>query len=67
MRAPASMIRWTWAAMSPGMAVRRSTPHGRSVNRFMAAISASMTSALMVAAPRVPIPPASETAAASGW
>ena len=66
-RAPASMMRCTWTAMSPGMAVSRSTPHGLSVSRRMASISASMVAGSMVAAPSVPMPPAADTAAASWW
>ena len=63
--APPSMIWSTWAAMSPGMAVSRSTPKGcrwpphRGDLRHHPLV-------LMVDAPRQPNPPASDTAATSG-
>ncbi len=47
------------------MAVSRSTPNGLSVAARTAAISSTMRSSPMVAAPRQPKPPASETALTS--
>ena len=57
---------WTLAVMSCGAAVSRSTPKGRSVAAATAAICAAISSVPIVEAPRVPMPPALETAAANG-
>ena len=65
--APPSMMSCTCAAMSPGIAVRRSTPKGRSVSSRTAAISLTIFVGDIVDAPRHPNPPASETAATSSW
>ena len=66
-RPPWSMIACTWAGMSPGMAVRRSTPKGLSVRCRTASISRTMRSRFIVDAPMQPNPPASLTAATSSW
>ena len=65
--APPSTIFSTCPTMSPGIAVRRSTPKGLSVSRRTAAISSTIWWVDMVEAPRHPNPPASETAATRRW
>ncbi len=65
--APPSIIAATFAAMSWGAAVSRSTPNGLSVSAAVAAISRTISSWSMVEAPRQPKPPASDTAAATRW
>ena len=61
------MISSTCPAMLPGIAVRRSTPNGRSVSSRTATISDTMVAGDIVDAPRQPKPPASETAATRAW
>ena len=65
--APPSMMSLTFASMSWGAAVRRSTPNGLSVSFRTLAISSTISSWRMVDAPRQPKPPASETAATRRW
>ena len=59
------MMICTCSVMLPGMAVSRSTPKGLSVPWRTAEISAAIVVLLMVPAPSVPNPPASETALTS--
>ena len=66
-RAPPSMTDWMPASTWPGRAVSRSTPKGLSVSARTPAISSTSSSARIVDAPSVPMPPASETAATSRW
>ncbi len=57
----------TSAIIRSGSAASRSTPNGASVSRRTAAISWIICSDSIAAAPSVPIPPASLTAATSRW
>ena len=63
MLAPPSITAFRLRSIESGEAVRRSTPNGLLVMVRTRAISDSSNSVVMVAAPKVPMPPASETAA----
>ncbi len=67
MLAPPSITDWMPRSTWPGMAVSRSTPNGLAVSVRTLAISSGSSSGPMVEAPRVPMPPASLTAATSSW
>ena len=58
-----SMSRSTPSWVCSGSAVSRSTPNGLAVSAWVARISSRSWSGLIVPAPRVPNPPASDTAA----
>ena len=64
-RPPLSMMACTCAGISPGAAVRRSTPKGLSVAARTRCICSTMRSRFIVDAPMHPKPPASLTAATS--
>ena len=66
-RAPPSMTSAMPRSTCPGIAVRRSTPNGLAVSSRTFAISSGSSSADMVEAPSVPMPPASLTAATRRW
>ena len=63
MLAPPSMTALMLRMTESGEAVRRSTPKGFLVSERTRAISSTNISVDIGAAPKVPIPPASETAA----
>ena len=63
MLAPPSMMAFTLRITESGDAVRRSTPNGFFVMERTFAISSTSRSVDMGAAPNVPMPPASDTAA----
>ena len=67
MRAPPSMTLWMPRSTWPGIAVSRSTPNGFEVSARTLAISSGSSSAPIVLAPSVPMPPASLTAATRRW
>ena len=66
-RAPPSMTSWMPRSTCPGIAVSRSTPNGLAVSSRTLAISSGSSSARIVEAPSVPMPPASLTAATRRW
>src|SRR3954452_24270724 len=65
--APPSTTLCASSTIRSGSAARRSTPKGLSVSLRTPSISSSSCSDDIVAAPRVPNPPASDTAATTRW